>query len=152
MKKADVKSLAEKFDTALTILDEIRASSGFDVLGEKRFQPQLRRETALEAAERAYEDRRTRSEQFNDEQIFGEPAWDILLDLFIHHTRHEEVAIRSACVDSRAPEITMRWLRALDSEGLIQINPDPDDKAKKLVTLTPSGYESMLRYLQKIAL
>jgi MoxR-like ATPase len=152
MNQTDVKGLAEKFDAALAILDEIRASSGFDVLGAKRLEPHPRRETALEAAERAYADRRSRSDEFEDQRIFGEPAWDILLDLFIHQTRHEEVTVKSACVDSRAPETTtMRWLLALDGEGLIRIDHDPKDETRKMVSLTAEGYESMLRYLEKIA-
>lgn len=152
MKQKDVKELAEKFDCALAILDEIRASSGFDIFGEKRVQPEPRRETALEAAQRAYEDRRSRANQFHDGRFFGEPAWDILLDLFIHQSRHEQVTVKSACIESGASDATaMRWLKALDSEGLIQIEQDPDDKKRRLVSLTPEGYESMLRYMEQIA-
>jgi len=152
MKHKDVKELAERFDCALAILDEIRASSGFDIFGDRRIQPEPRRETAIEAAERAYEDRRARAREFADGRLFGEPAWDILLDLFIHQSRHEQVTVKSACVGSGASDDTaMRWLKALDSERLIQIEQDPADEMRRLVSLTPEGYESMLRYMEHIA-
>ena len=152
MNHRDVKGLAEKFDAAMTILDEIRASDGFDVFGERRVQPESRRETALEAAERAFEDRRLRAEQFEDERLFGEPAWDILLDLFIHQTRHEEVTVKKACLDSGARSSTAkRWLTVLRAEGLISINEDSTDESAGAVSLTAEGYESMLQYLEKVA-
>ena len=152
MQQKDVKKLAEKLDSALEILDEIRASSGFDIFGERRIRLEPRRETALEAAKRAYEDRRARTEEFGDGGLFGEPAWDILLDLFIHQSRHEQVTIKSACVGSGASDATaMRWLRALSSEGLITIAQDPADEMYRLVSLTAEGYESMLRYMERIA-
>lgn len=152
MSQTDVRGLAEKFDAALAMLDEIRAASGYDVFGQKRIQPDLRRETALETAVRAYEDRRSRAEQFEEGKLFSEPAWDILLDLFIHQSRHEQVTVRSACIGSGAPNaVAIRWLKALEGEGLVQIMQDLEDQTRRLVSLTAEGYESMLRYLEKIS-
>lgn len=152
MNQKAVKGLAEKFDAALAILDEIRAASGFDVFGEERIRLEPRCETALQAAERAYEDRRSRSEQFSASKLFGEPAWDILLDLFIHQSRHEQATVRSACLGSGTSDaVATRWLQVLENEGLVQIMQDLEDKNRRLVSLTAEGYESMLRYLEKIA-
>lgn len=36
-----------------------------------------------ELARQSYDDRRRREKIFKNESLFGEPAWDILLDLFI---------------------------------------------------------------------
>ena len=36
-----------------------------------------------ELARQTYDDRRRRTKIFKSEDLFGEPAWDILLDLFI---------------------------------------------------------------------
>ena len=36
-------------------------------------------------ARKIYEDRRSRPSIFGNEELFGEPAWDILLDLYIAH-------------------------------------------------------------------
>ena len=95
---------------------------------------------------RVYADRRERSKHFEREQIFGEPAWDMLLDLYIHQARNEKVSVKSALIGSGASASTaMRWLGVLDAED------DPADSARRLVRLTPEGYEGITRYLEQIA-
>ncbi|QIQ87795.1 MarR family winged helix-turn-helix transcriptional regulator [Erythrobacter sp.] len=152
MERKSIKDLAVTLDKAEAVLNEIRAASGFDILGPKPTAPGLRRiETAVEAAERAYKDRRKRAEEFDD-ALFGEPAWDILLDMFIHQSRSEEVTVKSACIGSGAPNTTaLRWLKVLENYGLIQSKPDPNDQRRRLLALTAEGFEAMTRYLEAIA-
>lgn len=151
MKKNSVVELAAKLDKAQAVLDELRACCGYDSFGQTKFAAENRIESAVEAAERAYRDRRNRSKQF-DEKLFSEPAWDILLDLFIHQSRNEEVTIKSACIGSNAPDTTaLRWLKVLEEHGLLKSSADRNDQRCRLVALTPEGFESMSRYLEQIA-
>jgi hypothetical protein len=76
----------------------------------------------------------------------------MLLDLFIKQTEREEVAVKSATLGSEAPPSTeARWLQLLERHGLIAYHSDPEENACRLVHLTPTGYEGMLRYLESIA-
>lgn len=148
----DVKRLAEKIEAAQAILDEIRKESGCEMFGERSVLPERRQETALETAERALTERRRRTDHFGNEKIFGEPAWDILLDLFIHQVRNEEVTVKRATVGSGASsETALRWLRVLDQEGLVCFEADPVEADTCLLHLTPEGYESITRYLEEIS-
>ena len=54
----------------------------------------------VELARQTYEDRRRRTKIFQSEELFGEPAWDILLDLFIAAKERRRVSVTSACIGS----------------------------------------------------
>jgi hypothetical protein len=151
MVEMDVKKLAEQLDAAQAILDEIRVTSGCDAFRPLRRGTAERVKAALETAERAFRDRQARTDFVGEPEMFGEPAWDMLLDLFIRQAKDEKVSVRSACIAAHTPATTaMRWLRVLEQYGLISAAPDPADDSRRLVHLTPTGYEGMLRYLESI--
>ncbi len=144
--------LARQFDEAQITLEELRRDSGCDTFVRKPAEPKVRHQTALEAALMAYEQRRSRAKHLQDEEIFGEPAWDILLDLYAHQAQNEQVSVKSACIGSGAPATTaLRWLSVLEAKGLVRSLDDPSDNRRRLIRLTPEGYEAMTRYLNEIA-
>lgn len=148
----DVKVLVEKLETAQALLEDIRRESGCGAFGDVAPNPIANHETAIETAVRAYEERRKRSTHFDVDAMFGEPAWDMLLDLYIHQARNEDVSIKSATIGSGASASTaLRWIQALDAEGLIRSEEDPKDSKRRLLHLTPEGYLSITRYLQEIS-
>lgn len=148
----DVKLLATKIEAAQVILDEMRREAGIEPSKDIRLSVSSRQETALEAAVRAYEERRKRGRHFENTQLFGEPAWDILLDLYIHQARNESVSVKSATIGSGASAATaLRWLDVLDKEGLVRSEEDPSDNRRRLLRLTPEGYESITRYLEEVS-
>lgn len=101
-------------------------------------------------ARQAYRDRRRRDELFRDGDLFGEPAWDILLDLFIAAKEGKRISITSACIGAAAPSTTaLRWLNILDREGLIEREGDAHDMRRSYVRLTPAGYGKMLEYFNE---
>lgn len=152
MADIDVKKLAEQLDAAQALLDEIRITSGCESFRSPHANTAQRVEAALATAERAYRDRQKRTEFVGDKEIFGEPAWDMLLDLFIRQTKEEEISVKSACINSEAPAPTaLRWLNVLAQHELISLHPDATDSQKHLITLTATGYEGMLRYLESIS-
>lgn len=84
---------------------------------------------------------------FGDPDLFGEPAWDILLDLYIAHVEAKDVSVSSACIGSAAPPTTgLRWLGVLADHGLLKREHNPDDQRRVLVRLTERGLEAMDRY------
>ncbi|KPP93225.1 MarR family transcriptional regulator [Erythrobacter sp. HL-111] len=98
-------------------------------------------------ARKAYAARRRRGAIFGSPDLFGEPAWDILLDLYIAHVERKDVSVSSACIGSAAPPTTgLRWLGVLAEAGFVRREHDPCDQRRVLVRLTRRGLEAMDRY------
>lgn len=101
----------------------------------------------VELARQTYEDRRRRNKIFQSDELFGEPAWDILLDLFIAAKERRRVSVTSACIGSAVPSTTaLRWISILERQGFLSREADPGDARRVYVRLSPSGYEAMLEY------
>lgn len=102
-------------------------------------------------ARQLYADRRRRQLAFTNPDIFGEPAWDILLDLYVAHAEGRSISVSSACIGSAAPPTTgLRWLGVLQYEGLVLREHDPQDQRRILVRLSPDGLNRMQDYLRRI--
>jgi len=100
-----------------------------------------------EFARNAYRDRRRRGEIFDDAGLFGEPAWDILLDLFIAAKERKRLPVTSACIGAAVPSTTaLRWLTVLEEKGLILREHDTTDARRIFVRLSSEGYEKMVAY------
>lgn len=77
-------------------------------------------------------------------ELFGEPAWDMLLDLYVHAAADRKVSISSACIASNVPATTaLRWLNVLADRGLIEREPDPQDARRFYLKLTDRCDELM---------
>lgn len=91
---------------------------------------------------------RLRRKKFFDADLFGEPAWDILLDLFLCHVEGRRITITSACIASSVPSTTaLRWIALLQERGLIQRESDILDRRRSWIDLTPQGYQKIGEYL-----
>jgi len=97
-------------------------------------------------AEVIYRDRRRR-ERHLPSRLFGEPAWDILLDLYVAATRGLAVSVSNACLAAATPASTaLRWLHHLEVDGLVERLADETDARRHYVRLTDSGMEHMNAY------
>ncbi|VWX54862.1 winged helix DNA-binding protein [Novosphingobium sp. 9U] len=95
-------------------------------------------------AELLYAARRHRDRLFGP--IFGEPAWDILLDLFVMEAKGMRVPVSSACIASGASHSTaLRQIDELARHGLVERNRDEHDKRRTYIRLSDRG-------LHKVAL
>jgi hypothetical protein len=98
-------------------------------------------------AERIYRSRRDRERVFND-GIFADPAWDLLLDLFVRSARNEQVSISSACHAASVPEATaLRYLKALTEKKYVERISHPNDKRSTTLRMTPLGSNLMIEWL-----
>lgn len=103
----------------------------------------------VELARQAYRDRRQRVAIFDDATLFGEPAWDILLDLFIAAKERKRVSVSSACIASAVPPTTgLRWVAALEAKNLIVREVDPDDARRYFLRLTTDTYLKMVEFFK----
>lgn len=100
-----------------------------------------------ELARQSYDDRRRREKIFKNETLFGEPAWDILLDLFIAAKMRRRVSVTSACIGAAVPSTTaLRWIAVLERQELLVREADPGDARRVYVKLSARGYDAMLEY------
>lgn len=85
---------------------------------------------------------------FFDPDLFCDPAWDMLLDLFLHESMQRRVCVSSLCIASGAPSSTaLRWIRALENVDLVERSRDPADGRRIYIGLTPVGHANIADYL-----
>lgn len=98
-------------------------------------------------ARELYVERRRRTRYF-DADLFGEPSWDILLDLYIAAREDRRVPTTSACIGAHVPPTTaLRWLRLLEARGLVEREEDGRDGRRTFVALSPLGMQTMEGFL-----
>jgi MarR family transcriptional regulator, temperature-dependent positive regulator of motility len=103
----------------------------------------------LRRAKTLYHARRRRDAAAGIGGLFGEPAWDILLDVFIAQKSRREIQVSSVCIEAGVPSTTiLRWLARLEQEGLIYRASDNVDGRRRYVRLTEAGDAMMARMLE----
>ena len=98
-------------------------------------------------AERMYRARRLRDNYLPGE-LFGDPAWDLLLDLYVAQIEGRDIGVTSACVASCVPMTTaLRWIGLLEEHALIERYDHPLDRRVHYLRLTSDGIRRMQAYL-----
>jgi hypothetical protein len=94
--------------------------------------------------------RRLRS-RFFPEELFADPAWDMLLDLLQAELSHLRVPVSSLCIAAAVPATTaLRWLKTLASQGLFVRRADPHDGRRVFVELAPETSHALRRYFAAV--
>ncbi len=102
-------------------------------------------------AKQLYEARRRRDAAASIKGLFGEPGWDILLDLYIARTARTALQVSSVCAGAGVPSTTiLRWIARLEREGLIIRTADQDDARRRFVSLTSHGLKLITGLLEAI--
>lgn len=91
---------------------------------------------------------RQRRDRYFGIGMFGEPAWDMLLDLFVKRASGSQVSTTSLCIAAGAtPSTGTRVILLLEDKGLLERTRASDDRRVIFVDLTDKGYELMRTYL-----
>jgi hypothetical protein len=94
--------------------------------------------------------RRLRSRYFPDE-LFADPAWDMLLDLLQAEIAQLRVPVSSLCIAAAVPATTaLRWLKTMVAEGLFLRRADPHDGRRVFVELAPAASQGLRRYFAEV--
>jgi DNA-binding MarR family transcriptional regulator len=94
--------------------------------------------------------RRTRARYLTPD-LFADPAWDILLDLLRAEIAHERISVSSACIAAAVPVTTgLRWLKALEQQGLVVRERDLHDARRSYVALSKDTSIALRRYFLEV--
>jgi DNA-binding MarR family transcriptional regulator len=103
----------------------------------------------VQAAQREYRIRRSRHRLFGT-AMFGEPAWDLLLALFINGRAGEKLTVSRLLRFSEAPATTaLRWLKYLEKEHLVERESHPRDARSAFVELSERGEQRLETYFSE---
>jgi hypothetical protein len=98
--------------------------------------------------------RRLRDHYFRSE-MFADPAWDMLLDLFAARLERQRVAVSSLCIAAAVPATTaLRWIKTMTDQHLFVRVADPQDGRRVFIELSDeaaAGLEAYLRAAQRIS-
>jgi len=80
-------------------------------------------------------------------ELFGEPAWDILLELLRAELAYERLSVSSVCgAAGLSPSTGLRWLDALEHHGLVLRQADGRDASSTFAFLSPDTSDALRRY------
>lgn len=81
-------------------------------------------------------------------KLFADPAWNMLLDLFVRRVDGHVTSVSSACIASGVPATTaLRHIAILIENGIVIKNPSPTDQRVQYVTLSDDGFRKMVDVL-----
>ena len=106
---------------------------------------------AAAANARAAAIRRTERRQLvGHSSLLANPAWDMLIDLFVHAHVSKPVFTSALCVGSGLPmSNALRLIRKLRDSNVVYREPDPSDGRRYFIRLTPQTMEALNRYFCK---
>lgn len=105
--------------------------------------------TAVEEAHRHHRLRRIRDREFGP-GLFGEPAWDLLLDLYIAASDPRLVSVMSASIAACAStHDTRSWLTLLEEHGLVERLYSDGESSRATIILSQSAFDRMTSLLSE---
>lgn len=105
---------------------------------------------AVETVRSVIRARRLRGRYFA-EDLFADPAWDMLLDLLQAEIAQLRVPVSSLCIAAAVPATTaLRWLKNMVDQGLFVRRADPHDARRVFVELAPQTSLAMRRYFAEV--
>lgn len=91
--------------------------------------------------------RRAERSKFFPAEIFGEPAWNILLDLYLSASFDRPVTVSNACDASSVPHSTaIRWIDMLVDLGMIERQQSELDQRVIFLRLTSTAEKKLISY------
>lgn len=94
--------------------------------------------------------RRLRS-RFFAEELFADPAWDMLLDLLQAELAQHRVPVSSLCIAAAVPATTaLRWIKSMTDAGLFIRRADPHDGRRVFVELSAAASLAMRGYFAEL--
>ena len=130
-----------------------RLSTGPDVESKSVERPSAKADippVSGEAVRNVIRARRLRARYF-DEELFADPAWDMLLDLLAAEIAQHRVPVSSLCIAAAVPATTaLRWIKTMTDNKLFVRRADPHDGRRVFIELAPATSAAMHRYFAEV--
>lgn len=89
--------------------------------------------------------------RFFEEDLFADPAWDILLDLTAAKGENKQVSVSSLCIAACVPPTTaLRWISQMTDGGLLDRVRDPIDRRRAFIELSDKAASAMSLYFERL--
>jgi DNA-binding MarR family transcriptional regulator len=115
--------------------------------------PPVRQDTAPNAARirEMIKLRRLRDQHFPPD-LFADPAWDILLDLYAANLEGKSVSVSSLCIAAAVPPTTaLRWITTMTEHGALVRKQDPNDARRVFIGLSEDSEARLTAYFANAA-
>lgn len=90
-------------------------------------------------------------EQYFPADLFADPAWDMLLDLYAARLERQPVSVSSLCIAAAVPATTaLRWIKTMTDAGLFLREADPLDGRRIFIALAEGAHDAMARYFEAL--
>ena len=100
---------------------------------------------------RAIAKARHQRQKFLPAWLFGEPAWDMLIDLLIAELEQQSPSVSDLCHASGVPHTTaLRWIQKMEAGGLVMRVPDKLDQRRQRLQLSEAGLSALRDYFAAI--
>ena len=106
--------------------------------------------SALMQCAKAIVHRRKKRSAFFPSAMFGEPAWHILLTLYVGEDQPGQTVTSLAALMSAPQSSTIRWLDYLEGQRFIVRESHPTDKRSAISRLTEKGRGAIEGYLSEL--
>ncbi len=94
--------------------------------------------------------RRLRDSYFQAD-LFADPAWDIMLDLFAARLEGISVSVSSLCIAAAVPATTaLRWVTGMTTSGILLRRHDPKDARRVFIELSNETAAQMTTYFSEM--
>jgi DNA-binding MarR family transcriptional regulator len=133
---AALASLSMDLSAAPRTRDDAPGSAGSDI--------------SVEPVDRIFHARRARA-RYLPEDLFAEPAWDMLLDLLRCELRGRSLSTSDLCIRAGVPStMALRWISAMVQKGVLIREPDRRDARRVFITLAPEASLALRRYFAQV--
>lgn len=83
--------------------------------------------------------------------LFSDPAWGMLLELYLAALERRLLSVTSLCFASGAPNTTaLRRIEDLAASGLVERAMDKNDRRRTHIFLSPSGFDRMSKLFREM--
>ncbi|KTE15573.1 hypothetical protein ATE71_07470 [Sphingopyxis sp. H115] len=125
-----------------------RIGVGPQIVGNTAHADRQDRLAKAKIARRIIAARRGRERTFGHE-LFADPAWDVLLDLYAAHQEGRQVSISSLCIAAAVPATTaLRWIKTMTDKGILIRAADEHDGRRIHVHLNAAFVATMDEFLE----
>ena len=115
--------------------------------GVEQFQELLHRNGAQLRQLRATQCVRRRRSKYFAPELFSDPAWDMLLELYAAELEQRRISTTGLSYAAGVPLTTgLRWIDVFIREGLIAKRCDPLDRRRVYIGLSANGVAAMSAY------